>query len=78
MSDPLHGVYRTKEEVEEQRKRDPISQLALTLTEAGVLDQGAVDALDAEVRAEVEAAVRFADESPEPDPGELTRHVLAD
>jgi TPP-dependent pyruvate/acetoin dehydrogenase alpha subunit len=78
MSDPLHGVYRTKEEVEEQRKRDPISQLAATLTESGALDQSAVDALDAEVRAEVEAAVRFADESPEPDPSELTRHVLAD
>jgi len=78
MSDPLHGVYRTKEEVEEQRKHDPISQLARTLTDAGVLDQGAVDALDAEVRAEVEAAVRFAEDSPEPDPSELTRHVLAD
>ncbi|PYO61425.1 MAG: pyruvate dehydrogenase (acetyl-transferring) E1 component subunit alpha, partial [Gemmatimonadetes bacterium] len=31
MSDPLHGVYRTKDEVEEQKKRDPISQLALKL-----------------------------------------------
>ena len=78
MSDPLHGVYRTKEEVEEQRKRDPITQLTHTLMEAGVLDQGAVDALDAEVRADVDAAVQFADGSPEPDPGELTRHVLAD
>src|SRR2546430_2513200 len=39
MSDPLHGVYRTKEEVEEQRKRDPISQLAGKLKEEGVLDE---------------------------------------
>jgi pyruvate dehydrogenase E1 component alpha subunit len=78
MSDPLHGVYRTKEEVEEQKKRDPISQLALKLKEEGVLDQAGLDALDAEVRAEVEEAVRFAEASPDPDPAELTRHVLVE
>ena len=78
MSDPLHGVYRTKEEVEEQRKRDPISQLAGKLKEEGVLDEAGLDALDAEVRAETEDAVRFADQSPDPDPAELTTHVLAD
>src|SRR5881392_3320880 len=78
MSDPLHGVYRTKEEVEEQRKRDPISQLAGKLKEEGALDEAGLDALDAEVRAETEDAVRFADQSPDPDPAELTTHVLAD
>src|SRR3989475_353400 len=78
MSDPLHGVYRTKEEVEEQRKRDPIAQLAMKLKEDGVLDQAGLDALDAEVKAEAEEAVHFADRSPEPDPAELTTHVLAD
>src|SRR5207247_10741345 len=77
-SDPLHGVYRTKDEVEEQKKRDPISQLALKLKEDGALDQAGLDALDAEVRAEVEEAVKFADASPDPDPGELTTHVGAD
>jgi pyruvate dehydrogenase E1 component alpha subunit len=78
MSDPLHGVYRTKEEVQEQKKRDPIAQLALKLTEDGVLDQAGVDALDAAARAEVEAAVKFAEESPDPEPAELWAHVLAD
>jgi pyruvate dehydrogenase E1 component alpha subunit len=78
MSDPLHGVYRTKEEVEEHKKRDPISQLALKLKEEGVLDQAGLDALDAEVRAEVEEAVRFAEASPDPDPAELTNHVLVE
>ena len=78
MSDPLHGVYRTKEEVEEQRKRDPIAQLAMKLKDEGVLDQTGLDAMDAEIRKEVEDAVRFADESPDPDPAELTTHVLAD
>src|SRR6266705_2159016 len=78
MSDPLHGVYRTKDEVEEQKQRDPISQLAHRLMGDGGLDQAGIDALDAEVRAEVEAAVQFADQSPDPDPAELTTHVLAD
>ena len=78
MSDPLHGVYRTKEEVEEQKKRDPITQLAHRLKDDGALDQAAIDALDHEVQAEVEAAVKFADESPDPEPGALTTHVLAD
>src|SRR5438874_1420717 len=49
MSDPLHGVYRTKDEVEEQKKRDPIIQLAAKLKEDGALDQAGVDALDAEL-----------------------------
>ena len=78
MSDPLHGVYRTKEEVEEQRKRDPITQLAHKLKEEGALDDAALDALDAEARAETDAAARFAEESPDPEPAELTTHVLAD
>ena len=78
MSDPLHGVYRTKEEVEEQKKRDPISQLALKLKEEGALDDAALHALDAEVRAVVEAAVQFADQSPDPDLAELTSHVLVE
>ena len=78
MSDPLHGVYRTKEEVEEQRKRDPITQLAHKLKEAGALDDAALDALDAEARAQTDQAVRFAEESPDPEPAELTTHVLAD
>jgi pyruvate dehydrogenase E1 component alpha subunit len=78
MSDPLHGVYRTKEEVEEQKQKDPITQLAEKLKEEGAMDQTALDALDAEIHAEVEAAVQFADESPDPEPGELTAHVVTD
>ena len=78
MSDPLHGVYRSKEEVEEQRKRDPITQLAHKLQTDGVLDESGLAALDAAARTEAEEAVRFADTSPDPDPAELTAHVLAD
>ena len=59
-------------------KGTPISQLALKLRESGVLDQAGLDAVDAEVREEAEQAVRFADQSPDPDPAELLTHVLAD
>jgi pyruvate dehydrogenase E1 component alpha subunit len=78
MSDPLHGVYRTKDEVEEQKGRDPITHLAGKLKEDGVIDQAALDTLDAEIHAEVEEAVKFADESPDPDPDELFTDVLVD
>jgi len=78
MSDPLHGVYRTKDEVEQQRQRDPITQLSHALQESGALDPDGVKALDAEVRAEVDAAVKFAEAAPDPDPATLHSHVLAD
>lgn len=78
MSDPLHGVYRTKDEVEEQKARDPITQLANKLKDEGVIDQAGLDALDAEIHAEVEQAVKFADDSPDPDAGELYTDVLVD
>jgi pyruvate dehydrogenase E1 component alpha subunit len=78
MSDPLHGVYRTKEEVEEQKKRDPITRLADMLSNDGVIDAAALETLDGEVAAEVEDALRFAEESPEPALEALERDVLAD
>ena len=78
MSDPLHGVYRTKDEVEEQKKKDPILQLSHRMRQDGAIDQAGLDALEAEVKAEVLDAVKFADESPDPAPEELTANVLAD
>jgi pyruvate dehydrogenase E1 component alpha subunit len=78
MSDPLHGVYRTKEEVEEQKKKDPIAQLVARLKDEGVMDQAAFEAMEAEIRAEVEDAYHFADESPDPEPDALYRDVLVD
>jgi pyruvate dehydrogenase E1 component alpha subunit len=78
MSDPLHGVYRTKEEVEDQKKKDPIANMAARLKESGDMDQKAFEALEGEVRNEVEHAFRFAEESPDPEPDALYRDVLAD
>ena len=75
MSDPIHGHYRTKEEVELQKARDPLVTFRQKLVDAGMLDDIAWESMQAEVEAEVEDAVRFADESPDPEPAELYTHV---
>jgi pyruvate dehydrogenase E1 component alpha subunit len=77
MSDPVHGVYRTKEEVEEAKKKDPIRIFIDRLREADLLTDEELNAIDERVRAEVEDAVEFADKSPEPGPEELYRDVYA-
>ncbi len=78
MSDPLHGVYRTREEVEEHQRRDPIAALAEELRASGVADEEALEAIDAEVKAAVEDAVEFAEESPEPGPEALLTDIYAE
>jgi pyruvate dehydrogenase E1 component alpha subunit len=77
MSDPVHGHYRTKEEVEEQKLKDPIRRFFRYLSEQGFLDQQGLEQMDAEVRAIVDAAVAFADASPEPAAGALHEDVYS-
>jgi pyruvate dehydrogenase E1 component alpha subunit len=77
MSDAAHGTYRSKEEVEEYRQRDPIKLLQAHMRSAGMIDEAGAAALDREVVAEVEDAVTFAEESPEPAPEALWSDVLA-
>ena len=75
MSDPIHGHYRTKDEVEQQKARDPIVSFGAKLREQGMLDDETWQAIEAEVNDEVEDAVKFADEAPEPDLATLTTDV---
>ena len=65
MADPEE--YRTKEEVEEWRKRDPIEAFSKRLVDEGVLTEEDVEKLDEEAIETVDEAVKFADESPFPD-----------
>ena len=60
-------VYRTKEEVEEWRKRDPILMFRERVVKEGKISVGELDAIEAEVKKEIEAAVEFARQSPEPE-----------
>ncbi|MBI4544690.1 MAG: pyruvate dehydrogenase (acetyl-transferring) E1 component subunit alpha [Gemmatimonadetes bacterium] len=78
MSDPVHGVYRTKEQVEEAKEKDPIRIFIDRLKEAEVLSDEALKKLDERVRGEVEEAAQFAEGSPEPAPEELYRDVYAE
>ena len=75
MSDP--GNYRTRAEIEKYQERDPIKVFTTSLRDKGVVDDAAVKEIEDRVRAEVERAVKFADESPEPAPVELFTHVYA-
>jgi pyruvate dehydrogenase E1 component alpha subunit len=77
MSDAAHGTYRTKEEVEEYRQRDPIQVLERRMRDAGLLDDAGFKSLNDEVLAEVDDAVKFAEESPEPAPEELWTDIYA-
>jgi pyruvate dehydrogenase E1 component alpha subunit len=78
MSDAAHGTYRRKDEVEEYRRRDPIKVLAERMRSGGALDDASWEALDAEVKAEVEDAYEFAERSPDPDPAELYTDVYVE
>jgi pyruvate dehydrogenase E1 component alpha subunit len=78
MSDPIHGHYRTREEVEHQRKRDPIAVWSQRLIADGLMDESAARAMNQDVLEEVEEAYQFADQAPDPEPAELYTHVYAD
>ena len=65
MADPEE--YRTKEEVEEWRRRDPIASFRRRLAEEDVISEADADKLDAEAIEAVDESVRFADDSPFPD-----------
>lgn len=69
--------YRTKEEIAEWRKRDPIGLVEARLLEAGV-EEAMLDEIKAESKAVVDEAVRFAEESPDPPLDELYTDVYAD
>ncbi|TDC58360.1 pyruvate dehydrogenase (acetyl-transferring) E1 component subunit alpha [Actinomadura sp. KC345] len=69
--------YRSKEEKEALKAADPLARMALDLEEAGILGHDERDRLDAEVKAEVDAAAAFADESPAPEVSTLFDYTYA-
>ncbi|WP_273887892.1 pyruvate dehydrogenase (acetyl-transferring) E1 component subunit alpha [Rubrobacter naiadicus] len=69
--------YRTKEEVEKWRERDPIGMVEKRLLDSGDLDEERIEEIKQEAKREVEEAVRFAEESEEPPAEELYTDVYA-
>jgi pyruvate dehydrogenase E1 component alpha subunit len=65
MSDAVSGTYRTKAELEEYMKRDPITLLRTHMQEHGELSDEQLQKMDEEIKAVVQDAWDFADASPE-------------
>jgi pyruvate dehydrogenase E1 component alpha subunit len=76
MADP--ELYRSKEEVAEWRKKDPIATLRADLIARGVLSDQEAQRIERQVEDEVEAAVEFSEQSPNPDPRELFTDIYAE
>ena len=77
MSDP--AKYRTREEVDEVRKtRDPIDHVRDLLVAGKLATDDELKAVDRDIKAIVNEAAQFAQESPEPDPSELYTDVYTE
>ena len=59
--------YRTDEEVEEMRKRDPLVVHETRLIESGIMDADSIQAIKDDIQKEVDISVEFADQSPFPE-----------
>jgi pyruvate dehydrogenase E1 component alpha subunit len=78
MSDAVAGTYRSRAELDEQLKRDPIALLRAYMHERDEITEAEVAQLDAEVRAQCEDAWQFADQSPEPELAALMQNVTVE
>jgi pyruvate dehydrogenase E1 component alpha subunit len=78
MSDAVSGTYRTKAELEEYMKRDPITLLSTHMKENGELTDEQLQRLDADLKAVVQDSWDFADASPELPIEALWEDVLVD
>ncbi len=70
-------VYRSRAEVEEYRKKEPIASFRTFLLDQNHATQSELDAVDRTVKQEIADAVRFAKESPAPDPATAAEFIYA-
>ena len=70
-------TYRTDEEVEEWKKKDPIDNFEARLAEQGILTPIEAEAVHAEVLTEIDAAIQFAEDSPYPEADAILEDVYA-
>ena len=72
------NLYRSKEEIDDWRdNKDPIARFRSQLIENTIFNEEAAEEINSEALAVIEAAVAFADASPEPDPTTVTEYVYA-
>jgi 2-oxoisovalerate dehydrogenase E1 component alpha subunit len=70
--------YRSREEVETWRQRDPIVRLRTHLIDTGAMSEKTAGALEADVRDEVAQAAAWAEAQPDAEPADVLRHTWAD
>ncbi len=76
MSDP--GKYRTKEELEEYKQKDPIETTLATILQKKYATNADIEGINEKIKAEVEECVKFAEESPFPDASEIYTDIYAE
>ncbi|MEO8292401.1 MAG: thiamine pyrophosphate-dependent dehydrogenase E1 component subunit alpha [Actinomycetota bacterium] len=77
-SDDDDKSYRSREEVEEAHHHDPIDLFAAYLIEQEILDEPAIAAMHAEVKADIERQIALAWDAPDPEPASALLHVFAE
>ena len=76
ISDPQK--YRTKDEVEEYKQRDPIQMVLKTITDNKFATKEEIEAIQKRVNDKVDASVKYAEESPWPDEDEVLKDIVAE
>jgi pyruvate dehydrogenase E1 component alpha subunit len=67
--------YRTREEVQQWKLRDPVKIARKALLDAGSVSEGDLQSVEQELEHEIDQAVEFAEKSPEPPADSVTEHV---
>ncbi len=71
-------LYRTKEEVNEWKKKCPIKRMRTYLVDNKIADDAALDKLDKQAEQDIENAIEYANNSPEPKIEDIFEDVFAD
>ena len=69
------NLYRNKDEIADWRKRDPIVRFKTTLIDGDILTNSQAAEIDRKAQEEIDAAVTFAENSPDPDPSSVEEYV---
>jgi pyruvate dehydrogenase E1 component alpha subunit len=78
MSDPIHGHYRTKDEVEEMKAKDPIINFGELLKKEKIFSDKQMKEMDDEIKKIVNESVEFAEKSEEPPLEDLYTDVIVE
>ena len=70
--------YRSQEEIDRWKARDPIAAFSRRVVEAGALTDADLQAVDDQITAEIQDAVAFATDSPWPDPATVADHIYGE